>query len=296
MTMKDFWKEAVDDLRWSHLKDEWLAFRPAVRVVTVVFALILLLGMAQCAMAQSAVTVSLSADPVEGVETVTPTLTWSSTGAVSCEASGGWSGAKAVSGSETLPPIDRTTSFGLSCSAADGSAQLTWTAPDQYTNGDPLPLSELGGFKIYHGPRGGPLTDVVDIPDEAAVTYRVEGLPAGERDFAMTAYTDSGDESAQTNRAFTLIEVAASSADASVTVRLKPNPPVLVTVENFAYALRVLPNGEIKLADRIGTIAFGVPCGETPVVQRGVQTYYEVPAEHVVPRPSGVVVAACAAI
>src|SRR3954447_18842897 len=45
-----------------------------------------------------------------------PTLRWHTSG-TACSASGGWSGAKAASGSETLTGLTRTTSYSLTCTA-----------------------------------------------------------------------------------------------------------------------------------------------------------------------------------
>jgi hypothetical protein len=257
------------------------------------------LGM-MLAYAQVPVSVTLTVDPVEAVESATPTLTWVSEGAVTCEASGGWSGTKPVSGSETLPPIDRSTSYSLLCSAADGSAQLTWTPPAQYTNGAPLPLSDLGGFKIYHNLRGQPLDNVVDIPQEAATTYSLTGLTAGDREFAMTAYTDAGVESAQSNSVFKVVQVAASSAQADVSVLLKPEPPTIVTVESVVYEIKIHPVTQVaSLGRQVGAIAYGVACIGEPVVTTGRGEYYEVPADLAYvakPPKSDIIVARCAAI
>jgi len=48
-----------------------------------------------------------------------PTLTWSTLGASSCTASGGWSGTKATSGSETITNITNTTTFTLTCTGSN---------------------------------------------------------------------------------------------------------------------------------------------------------------------------------
>lgn len=48
------------------------------------------------------------------------TLTWSSNRASSCSASGGWSGSKSTSGSQTVGPINQDTTYTLSCSGAGG--------------------------------------------------------------------------------------------------------------------------------------------------------------------------------
>lgn len=49
-------------------------------------------------------------------------LSWQSSNADSCSASGGWSGDRATSGSETVGPLNQTTTFSLSCSGAGGGA------------------------------------------------------------------------------------------------------------------------------------------------------------------------------
>lgn len=61
------------------------------------------------------------------------TLTWSSTGATSCEASGGWSGTKDASGSETVGPVEADSEYALSCTGPgggiDASASVTVAPP-----------------------------------------------------------------------------------------------------------------------------------------------------------------------
>ena len=57
----------------------------------------------------------------------TVTLSWSSSRADSCTASGGWSGSKSLAGSQVVGPLTGDTNFTLSCSGAGGGAvsQLT---------------------------------------------------------------------------------------------------------------------------------------------------------------------------
>jgi hypothetical protein len=50
------------------------------------------------------------------------TLTWTSTNATSCEASGGWSGALALSGSQIVGPVQQTTTYTLRCANGSGSS------------------------------------------------------------------------------------------------------------------------------------------------------------------------------
>jgi hypothetical protein len=65
-------------------------------------------------------TVTLTADPATVGAGQTSTLTWSSGGATTCTASGGWSGAQATSGSQSVTP-DSTTIYALACTGAGGT-------------------------------------------------------------------------------------------------------------------------------------------------------------------------------
>jgi len=73
-------------------------------------------------------TVNLSADPISVLLTETSTLTWSSSNATSCSASGSWSGTKATSGSEavTISTTGNNT-FTLACTGAGGSRSASVT-------------------------------------------------------------------------------------------------------------------------------------------------------------------------
>jgi PKD repeat protein len=71
-------------------------------------------------------TVSLAASPASIAAGGSSTLTWSSVDATSCAASGGWSGARATSGSQPVSPSS-TTTYALSCTGAGGSASQSAT-------------------------------------------------------------------------------------------------------------------------------------------------------------------------
>lgn len=71
-------------------------------------------------------TVTLTANPTSGTVGSVSTLTWSSTNATACTASGAWSGSEPVSGMDTqLAYAVGTRSFTLTCTGAGGSAQAT---------------------------------------------------------------------------------------------------------------------------------------------------------------------------
>jgi hypothetical protein len=71
-------------------------------------------------------TVSLSASPASIDSGGSSTLSWSSTNAGSCVASGGWSGTKATSGSQAVSPSS-TTTYGLSCTGSGGTGSQSAT-------------------------------------------------------------------------------------------------------------------------------------------------------------------------
>ena len=65
--------------------------------------------------------VSLSANPAQIARGGTSTLSWSATNASTCTASGGWSGAKAISGSQTTSALSQSTTFTLACTGSGGT-------------------------------------------------------------------------------------------------------------------------------------------------------------------------------
>jgi hypothetical protein len=136
------------------------------------------------------------------------TLTWSSEGAESCSASGGWSGSKTVSGSEVTEPITANTTYSLTCSGSEGNAvamiqvtadgllSISWQPPTENVDGSPL--TDLSGFTIYYGEDSGDYTNQVEINNPSATNYSVT-LASGEYYVAMTALDLEGNESALSN-------------------------------------------------------------------------------------------------
>jgi hypothetical protein len=70
--------------------------------------------------AAPAPTVALSASPKTIASGSSSTLTWSSTNATSCTASGGWTGTEATSGTQSVSP-NSTTTYSLTCTGAGGT-------------------------------------------------------------------------------------------------------------------------------------------------------------------------------
>jgi hypothetical protein len=72
-------------------------------------------------------TVALTATPTTVASGGSSTLSWSSTNATGCTASGGWTGSKPLSGAEARTNLTQTASYTLSCSGAGGTASQTVT-------------------------------------------------------------------------------------------------------------------------------------------------------------------------
>ena len=87
-------------------------------------------------------TITLSATPGSVSASGTTSLQWSTTNATSCTASSGWTGTKAISGTETSTALTADTTFTLTCSGAGGSANKSVTVSVSST---PAPVTGGGG-------------------------------------------------------------------------------------------------------------------------------------------------------
>jgi hypothetical protein len=72
-------------------------------------------------------TVTFSASPATVAYEASATLTWSSSDATSCMASGDWSGSAETSGSKSVDDLTNDTTYTLACSGAGGSVSKTVT-------------------------------------------------------------------------------------------------------------------------------------------------------------------------
>ena len=72
------------------------------------------------------------------------------------------------------------------------TATLSWVAPATRSDGSPLPLSELAGFKVYAGTDPEALSLLADISDSSTTEYTVNDLEVGTHYYAVTAYNIYG--------------------------------------------------------------------------------------------------------
>jgi hypothetical protein len=95
----------------------------------------------------------------------------------------------------SLPPFKVTVKSAKRTSdASAGAAVLSWLAPTQNTDGSAV--TDLGGYRVYHGTTPGALNDVFQVSGAATTSYTVSQLAPGTHYFAVAAYTSAGVEGA----------------------------------------------------------------------------------------------------
>lgn len=194
-----------------------------------------LVAMAAASAAQAANVITFSLDKTSGPPGTIPSLTWdTSPKAASCSASGGWSGAKANSGTETLAAVTASSTFTLACTwSAIDTAALTWIAPTKNADGTPLDQASLTGYRINYA------TSASSAPQKtinggSTLAYTVTGLSPGVWSFQMQACTASvcSDNSTPPVTKTTSAAVTMSqSAGFTIVAPVRPMPPTGLTVQ-----------------------------------------------------------------
>lgn len=175
---------------------------------------------------------------------VTPVLSWCTEGspasagttcagtggASACAASGDWSGAKAASGSETLPAITSVKSYALACNwPGQDRFTVSWTPPTQRDDG--TTLTNLKGYTIYFSTSPTGIPQEIDVTSAGATSQLVgPGLVPGTYYVQIDAYDTAGIQSKKSPAA-PLVKTL--GAGVSVTQSFKvsfPNPPTGLTV------------------------------------------------------------------
>ena len=72
---------------------------------------------------------------------------------------------------------------------------LSWVAPVERENNEPISLSEIAGYKIYYGNSQGSYNNSVDVNDSTAESYKFTNFPAATYYFVITTYDTKGHES-----------------------------------------------------------------------------------------------------
>jgi hypothetical protein len=105
--------------------------------------------------------------------------------------------ASATAAPTAAPPPSAPAPPAPPASPATGSANLSWTAPTENTNG--TPLTDLAGYHIYYGTSPGTWTSTITILSATETSYVVSGLASGTYYFAIVAFNSEGIDSADSN-------------------------------------------------------------------------------------------------
>ncbi len=171
-------------------------------------------------------TVTLVANPTNVVYNGVSTLTWSSTNATSCVASGDWSGNKAVSGSESTGNLTSGKTYVITCTGPGGSASATASVT---VDGQILPPTVTLTANPTSVPHGG--ASVLTWTSTNATACTASGDWSGSK--ALSGTESTGNLTSSKTYTITCTGPGGSDTDvATVTVGSAPVnlPPVLTLV------------------------------------------------------------------
>ena len=158
--------------------------------------------------------VQLNVSEINPLQGTSVALSWSSSDATACEASGGWSGEVSLNGQQTVGPVSAAVTYTLTCSNSTGSdiamvsvvpvgsLTLNWQAPSENVDGSPV--SGINAYNIHYGSANGHYDQVAGVPGTA--TSHTFQLPVGDYYFAMTAVDAEGDESGLSNEVMLTVQ------------------------------------------------------------------------------------------
>lgn len=195
--------------------------------------------------AQTAGTVTFSAQQTSATGSLTPVLTWSTTPTASgCTAGGAWSGTKFASGSETVTTITSSKSYTLTCSWGNGSTTVTWKAPT--TNTDGTALTNLASYTVLFGTSSSALSQSKTVSDPSATSTTIAALASGTWYFAVRAVNSGGVESESSAIASKTLTSASASKTINITITAPSQPPP-------SSGNEAEPNGSTSQAQLVGS-------------------------------------------
>ncbi|HEX4387513.1 MAG TPA: hypothetical protein VH109_02695 [Steroidobacteraceae bacterium] len=194
-------------------------------------------------------TASLSASAKDVAVNGSDTLTWTSTNASSCTASGGWSGSLAPSGSKSVTVASSAT-YTITCTGGAGSANAStsvtaWSAPQPKISADTTSLLANNTVNLTWSSTGATACTGQDALAGASV-----GTSGGETSPTLTATTVFS--IACTNPAF-------SAVKASVTVTVSTTYTAVITVNYQVPGPPVVNASNFYVPDWANPVANAVP-------------------------------------
>jgi hypothetical protein len=172
-------------------------------------------------------TVALSANPTSVTSGSSSTLTWSSSGATSCTASGSWSGSRATSGTASTGALTANSSYTLTCSNLGGSTARTVSVAVTQTPPPPSPPTVSLSANPTSVTSGSAST--LTWTSSGATSCTASGAWSGSR--STSGSTSTGPLTANSSYTLTCSNSGGSTArTATVSVTQTPPPPSPPTV------------------------------------------------------------------
>jgi hypothetical protein len=249
---------------------------------------------------QAVIAVTLDVQPRTFTVPATLTITWTAgTGTTGCMASGGWNGARPISGSEQVAGVAGSTSFYLSCDGPTPQMRVSWVNPTKNTDGSNY--TDAKHIEVYRADSAQGLANATAVAvAHPATSYQFAGLPVGVSYFATKAVNQAGAKSALSSSVSANVEGASGTAPpVTVTGSTAPPPTGMVSISQDGYAVK--PNLAVidyVLDGIVGRVQLGAPCDVAR--QMGGTDYYAINRQKYVTwttnrRPSTVVVQCAAA-
>ncbi len=91
--------------------------------------------------------------------------------------------------------INFSINIGTTSVPAVSNVKLSWVAPSQREDNNPISPAEIAGYKIYYGTTSGNYTKSVQINDNSVYDYTLTGLAKGTYYIVMTTRDSDGRES-----------------------------------------------------------------------------------------------------
>ena len=185
---------------------------------------VLLLFFLLAAHAQNTPTCGVAAEPATLTGGGDVTVSWTATHAVSCLASGGWSGAKDPAGGSQVLAVSQSRTFTLNCKAATGQVVARWTKVTANTDGTPATIT---GYRLYiaDAPSGLPSATAIPLP-ATPLEYTFWRSPGDVSAGIRAVRSDQSRQCALERGVEERLAAAATCSD-SVTVNPRPKAPSL---------------------------------------------------------------------
>ncbi len=205
----------------------------------------------------AAPTVTINANPTSVVSGNSTVLTWSSTNASSCTASGAWSGAKNASGTQTISNLTSNSTFTLTCQNVGGtvsaSAPVTVTQAPPPTDTTPPAIDmTITGVTVPNGATSVTVNDqkVLDWHPSASDASGIKSISYTVNGTSVPLTNGAIQVGATANGNYTLSVAATdnrdNNANKSLTVRLRHPDFDRNGVVGFSDLARILANWQVS--------------------------------------------------